>query len=100
MLTTRCVDEKFSVGCKEASLIRHAIERMGNQDWIAIFGEDHFVDTEAFEKSLAQYDPNDPIAIGCTGCDTTQYPCPTKKLGFCGGCGYAISRGGLAKLAA
>ena len=54
-----------------------------NVEWIMVMEDDTFVLPVNLQKVLAEYDSRLPVIIGRTTCG----------VGFCGGAGYAISRG-------
>jgi len=100
-----CDDGTTSLSCKEAMLLVEGAKR--GADWLFISGEDNYVDTDRLEQLISTqgkaYSPESKVALGCLGCGYGNRDfCEgvQTKSGFCGGCGYAISRGTLAQMTA
>merc|ERR1712032_1173071 len=89
------------IPCKEWNIVAEAAAR--NASWLVVLGEDNYVDTRRVEKFLAKRSPEDPIAFGCVGCGKGLFCRDTEAFkedgGFCGGCGYFLSRAALRLLA-
>lgn len=100
VMSSPCGDTMQTISCKEASIIAEGASR--NASWMAIFGEDNYVDTKQVEAFLADKEPDEPVVYGCLGCGKGLYCHDNSEFeqhgGLCGGCGYFISRGALKKL--
>eukprot|EP00929_Paragymnodinium_shiwhaense_P009855 TRINITY_DN114235_c0_g1_i1.p1 TRINITY_DN114235_c0_g1~~TRINITY_DN114235_c0_g1_i1.p1 ORF type:complete len:466 (+),score=99.67 TRINITY_DN114235_c0_g1_i1:46-1443(+) len=101
LVTAQCGSDK-SLHCKEAELIIHGIQR--NAEWLAVLGDDNYVDTELLEPMLRAHHSATPMALVHPGCGKGQHFCRAmdvnEKGGICGGAGYYLNRAGQARLAA
>jgi len=96
-----CEDDGTGNSCKEATLIAEAARR--NVSWLVILGEDNWVDTAMLEQALRRVLLDVPVGLGCLGCGmhAGQFGKRVEATGgMCGGCGEAINRAALQRLAA
>eukprot|EP00419_Tripos_fusus_P000635 CAMPEP_0172687738 /NCGR_PEP_ID=MMETSP1074-20121228/21911_1 /TAXON_ID=2916 /ORGANISM="Ceratium fusus, Strain PA161109" /LENGTH=331 /DNA_ID=CAMNT_0013507253 /DNA_START=180 /DNA_END=1175 /DNA_ORIENTATION=- len=101
IVATECRDGLSGNSCKEATLIAEAARR--NVSWLVILGEDNYVDTKMMEHALRQVSIDEPVGLGCLGCGlhTGLFGKQVDETGgMCGGCGEAINRAALQRLAA
>lgn len=98
LIVSSCSDGYNGIPCKEEQLIENGYKR--GAEWLAILGEDNYVDTALFEKSLAARRSDSPVALGLLGCKTDPKFCPeaADKPSLCGGGGYVLNRAALAAL--
>lgn len=100
VLRSECEDDILSISCKEATLLAEGAAR--GADWLVVVGEDQYVHTGHVEEAMKSKNPDEAVAYGSIGCGKGLYCHENlwfeKHGGFCGGCGYIISRAALQKL--
>jgi len=89
-------DSTHGLTCRVGYGLTLAARHPGNWSWVFLVDDDHYVRTARLEEALAELDARKPVAAGCYGCGRPQY-C-NGRGGFCGGCGYALSRPAVAAL--
>jgi len=83
-------DATEGLSCRVAYGVTLAAKHPGNWSWLFVVDDDHYVWPVNVEKQLSKMDATKPVGAGCYGCGAPQY-CDGHG-GFCGGCGYALSR--------
>jgi len=86
-------DAMLGLACRVAHALMLAARTPGNWSWVVIVDDDHYVKTDNLERSLARFDGQTPVGVGCYGCGQgAPFHYCNDAGGFCGGCGYAFSR--------
>jgi len=86
-------DAMLGLACRVAHALELAARTPGNWSWVFIVDDDHYVKTDNLERTLARFDGQTPVGVGCYGCGQgAPFHYCNDAGGFCGGCGYAFSR--------